>query len=239
MNTEIEVSGITVDIRRKPIKNLHVGVYPPDGRVRVAAPERLDDEAVRLAIVTRLSWIRRQQRGFAEQVRESVREMVTGESHYFRGRRYRLNVIEQNIRPSVRIAGVRTLELHVPSGTDTLYRRNVLERWHREQLYKAIPDLIETWAPVIGVEVSECRVKHMKTRWGSCNIAARRIWLNLELIRKPPACLEYILVHELVHLLERHHNDRFRRLMDEFMPDWRIRKDALNAAPLGHEGWDY
>ncbi|WP_299257589.1 SprT family zinc-dependent metalloprotease [uncultured Kushneria sp.] len=239
MNTEIEVSGIRVDIHRKPIKNLHVGVYPPDGRVRVAAPERLDDEAVRLAIVSRLSWIRRQRRGFIEQTRESAREMVTGESHYFRGRRYRLNVLEQRTPPDVRIAGRHTLELRVPPDSETRYRRNVLERWHRDQLYQAIPDLIETWSPIVGVEVAECRVKRMKTHWGSCNIAARRIWLNLELIRKPPKCLEYIFVHEMVHLLERHHNERFRRLMDTFMPDWRLRKDELNKAPLAHEKWDY
>lgn len=239
MNTEIEVSGIHVGIRRKPIKNLHVGVYPPDGRVRVTAPERLDDEAVRLAIVSRLSWIRRQRREFIEQTRESAREMVTGESHYFRGRRYRLNVMEQRTRPGVRIAGRHTLELRVPPDSETRYRRHVLERWHRDQLYQAIPDLVETWSPVVGVGVAECRVKRMKTRWGSCNIAARRIWLNLELIRKPPRCLEYILVHEMVHLLERQHNERFRRLMDTFMPDWRLRKDELNKAPLAHEEWDY
>jgi len=242
MSTEhhqIEVNGIAVDVHRKPIKNLHVGVYPPDGRVRVAAPERLDDEAIRLAIVSRLTWICRQQRGFAEQARESAREMMTGESHYFRGRRYRLNVLEQSGRPRVRLAGNRTLELRVPPDTDTEARRYTLDRWYRQQLREEIPGLIDAWAPVVGVDVAECRIKRMKTRWGSCNIAARRIWLNLELIRKPTPCLEYILVHETVHLLERHHSDRFRQLMDAFMPDWRLRRDALNQTSLAHEGWDY
>jgi len=242
MNTElcqIEVSGITVDVHRKAIKNLHVGVYPPDGRVRVAAPERLDDDAIRLAIVSRLAWIRRQQKGFANQVRESAREMVTGESHYFQGRRYRLNVLEQNGRPGIRQVGNRTLELCTTSGTDTETRQQILDRWYRQQLRNLIPELLETWSSIIGVDVAEWRIKRMKTRWGSCNIEARRIWLNLDLIRKPTSCLEYILVHEMVHLLERHHNDRFRELMDEFMPDWRMHRDALNAAPLGHEDWDY
>lgn len=242
MSTEhrcIEVSGIAVAIDRKPIKNLHVGVYPPDGRVRVAVPTRLDDEAVRLAIVSRLSWIRRQQRVFAEQERESAREMVTGESHYFWGRRYRLDVVERAGQSRVRVVGNRILELRVSPGTNTEVRRGILDRWYRRKLREEVPALIESWAPVVGVTVAQWRIKRMKTLWGSCNIAARRIWLNLELIRKPAPCLEYIVVHEMVHLLERRHTERFRRLMDEFMPDWRLRRDGLNKAPLAHEDWDY
>ncbi|ROO29707.1 metal-dependent hydrolase [Salinisphaera orenii MK-B5] len=242
MRTEhrcIEVSGIAVAIDRKPIKNLHVGVYPPDGRVRVAVPTRLDDEAVRLAIVSRLSWIRRQQRVFAEQERESAREMVTGESHYFRGRRYLLDVIERVGQPRVRLVGNRILELRVSPGTNTEVRRGILDRWYRRKLREEVPALIESWAPVVGVTVAQWRIKRMKTLWGSCNIAARRIWLNLELIRKPAPCLEYIVVHEMVHLLERRHTERFRRLMDEFMPDWRLRRDELNKAPLARENWGY
>lgn len=242
MSTEhrcIEVSGIAVAIDRKPIKNLHVGVYPPDGRVRVAVPTRLDDEAVRLAIVSRLSWIRRQQRVFAEQERESAREMVTGESHYFWGRRYRLDVVERAGQSRVRVVGNRVLELRVSPDTSSEVRRGILDRWYRRKLREEVPALIESWAPVVGVTVAQWRIKRMKTLWGSCNIAARRIWLNLELIRKPAPCLEYIVVHEMVHLLERRHTERFRRLMDEFMPDWRLRRDELNKAPLAHEDWDY
>lgn len=237
--SQIEVRGIPVEIHRKAIKNLHVGVYPPNGRVRVAAPPHLDDEAVRLAIVSRLAWIHRQQQHFARQARQSAREMVTGESHYFEGRRYRLNVLEQPGSPGVRVANNATLELNVRPGTDPARRREVLDRWYRRRLKARIPDLLAHWTRVIGVEVMDCRVRRMKTRWGSCNIQARRIWLNLELVKKPPRCLEYILVHEMVHLLERCHNDRFRALMDQFMPDWRLHRDALNAAPLAHEDWDY
>ena len=237
--SQIEVSGIPVEIRRKAIKNLHVGVYPPDGKVRVAAPPHLDDEAVRLAIVSRLGWIRRQRQGFADQQRQSRREMVTGESHYVEGRRYRLNVVERLGNPRVKLIANTTLELRVPPGTDRDYRQQVLERWYRRQLKARLPGLLAYWQSVAGVDVADCRVKRMKTRWGSCNIKAKRIWLNLELAKKPLRCLEYILVHEMVHLLERHHTDRFRALMDQYMPDWRLHRDALNEAPLSHEEWRY
>ena len=235
----IEVSGIPVEIRRKAIRNLHVGVYPPDGKVRVAAPSHLNDEAVRLAIVSRLGWIRRQQQAFARQVRESAREMVTGESHYFGGRRYRLDVVERSGNPRVRVVNNSTLELQVRPGADRAARQQTLDRWYRRQLKARIPELLAAWEPVVGVVVSDCRIKRMKTRWGSCNIEARRVWLNLELAKKSSRCLEYILVHEMVHLLERHHNERFRTLMDQCMPDWRLRKDELNETPLAHEEWDY
>lgn len=238
-HSHIEVSGIPVEICRKSIKNLHVGVYPPNGRVRVAAPPYLDDEAVRLAIVSRLSWIHRQRQGFVRQARQSSREMVTGESHYFEGRRYRLNVLERPGNPRVYVANNRALELQVPPGTDPASRQQVMERWYRRRLKARIPELLTHWESVVGVEVADCRVKRMKTRWGSCNIEARRIWLNLELAKKSSRCLEYILVHEMVHLLERHHTDRFRALMDQCMPDWRLRKAELNETPLAHEDWAY
>lgn len=228
-----------MEVHRKGIRNLHVGVYPPDGRVRVATPRHMDDEAVRLAIVSRLGWIRRQQQGFARQVRESAREMVTGESHYYQGRRYRLDVVETSGRTGIQLKGNRRIEMRVRPGTDTAQRQRVLERWYRERLRELIPDLLSRWEPIVGEPVGECRIKRMKTRWGSCNIEARRIWLNLELIKKPHSCLEYILVHEMVHLLERRHTDRFRRLIDEFLPDWRTRRDVLNESPLAHEEWGY
>lgn len=242
MTTEgshIEVSGIPVEIRRKVIKNLHVGVYPPNGKVRVAAPPHLDDEAVRLAIVSRLGWIRRQRQGFARQPRQSAREMVTGESHYVEGRRYLLDVVERLGDPHVRVVNNSTLELQVRPGTDRDVRQQVLDRWYRRQLKSRIPDLLARWEPVLGVKVADCRVKRMKTRWGSCNIEARRIWLNLELAKKSPICVEYILVHEIIHFLERHHNERFREMLDAAMPSWRIARDELNSAPLVHEDWAY
>jgi len=236
---QIEVRGIPVEVVRKDIKNLHLGVYPPNGRVRVAVPLRLDDEAVRLAVISRLGWIRRQQNGFEQQDRQSEREMITGESHYVQGRRYRLNVIERDGSAAVTLPNNTTLELRVRPGTSRDKREAVLHRWYRQRMREQIPELIAKWKPVIGVNVADWGIKKMKTRWGTCTIAARRVWLNLELAKKPSSCLEYILVHEMVHFLERHHNDRFREYMDQFMPQWRLHREELNRAPLAHEDWRY
>jgi predicted metal-dependent hydrolase len=235
----IDVSGIPVEVVRKDIKNLHLGVYPPAGRVRVAAPRRLDDEAVRLAVISRLPWIRRQQDRFEQQVRQSERELVTGESLYFEGRRYRLDVLEQDSTPSVRVTTATSMALRMRAGTSAEERRALLNRWYRERLREQLPGLVDKWQPRVGVTVAEVRIRRMKTRWGSCNASAQRIWLNSELAKKPAACLEYILVHEMIHLLERHHNERFRELMDRLMPTWRMRREELNRAPLTHEDWKY
>lgn len=235
----ITVRGISVEIVRKDIKHLHLGVYPPSGRVRVASPSRLDDDAVRLAVISRLGWIRRQQAEFAQQDRQSQREFVTGESHYFWGRRYRIDMIEHNGPPAVRLPNNTTMELRVRPGSDRGVREAVLHRWYRHQLRAELPALVAKWQPRVGVIVNDVRIKKMKTRWGSCNAGAGRIWLNLELVKKPPSCLAYILVHEMVHFLERHHNERFRALMDALMPQWRLYKDELNRAPLAHETWRY
>jgi predicted metal-dependent hydrolase len=228
-----------VEIVRKDIKNLHLGVYPPSGRVRVAAPLRLGDEAIRLAVISRLGWIRRQQKSFTVQERQSQREMVSGESHYFQGRRYRLAVAEHGGAAAVRFRNNSTLELLVRPGTDRNGREAVLNRWYRQWLREQIPVLIAKWEPKIDVSAAEWGIKRMKTRWGTCNPDARRIWLNLELAKKPASCLEYILVHEMVHLLERHHNERFKGLMDRLMPQWRTYRQELNRAPLVHEDWAY
>jgi predicted metal-dependent hydrolase len=236
---QIRVNDLLVDVVRKNIKNLHVGVYPPDGRVRVATPLRVDDDAVRMAVVAKLGWIRRQQRKFAEQERQSAREYVSGESHYFQGQRYLLNVVYRLGKPQVVIANSTHLDLIVPPESDMAYRERVLLAWYRAHLREAVPPLIARWQPIMGVQVAEWHIKQMKTKWGTCNIAARRIWLNLELAKKPARCLEYIVVHEMVHLLERHHNDRFTGYMDRFLPSWRFLRDELNHEPLGHQEWDY
>lgn len=236
---EIQVGGIPVEVVRKKIKHLHVGVYPPGGRVRVAAPTRLDDEAVRLAVISRLGWIRRKRKAFDEQDRQSQREMVTGESHYFQGRRYLLDVIEEAGRPSVRLTGQTTMELRVRPSSDRQAREMVLQKWYRRQLRDQIPPLVAKWEPEVGVTVAEVRIKRMRTLWGSCNATARRIWLNLELAKKPASCLEYILVHEMLHIVRRHHDEGFRERLDSLMPLWRHHRDELNRAPLAHEDWQY
>jgi predicted metal-dependent hydrolase len=236
---KIQVRGMAVEVVRKDIKNLHLAVYPPDGSIRVAAPARLDDDAIRLAVISRLGWIRRQRTGFEHQERQSERQLVTGETHYVQGRRYRLNVLEGRGAPSIRVRNNARLELRISSGKPLQKRQAVLYRWYRDILRAQIPALISKWEPIIGVCVADWGIKRMKTRWGTCNFLDRRIWLNLELAKKAPSCLEYIVVHEMVHFLERHHNDRFTGYMDRFMPGWRTRREELNRAPLSHEDWTY
>jgi predicted metal-dependent hydrolase len=237
--SEIVVVGIHVQIIRKDIKNLHLGVYPPKGHVRVAVPMHVADERIRLAIIDKLSWIKKQQAEFRQQPRQSAREMVEGESHYFFGKSYRLEVVERAGKHKIELAGGNKIRLTVTENTSTESRLKLMNEWYREQLKLVIPKLLDKWQAKIGVATNDWGVKKMKTKWGSCNIEAKRIWLNLDLAKKPPECLEYILVHELVHLLERHHNSRFVAYMDEFMPKWRLNRERLNKSPLSHEEWEY
>ena len=246
MNTErgrIVVGGLPVQIVRKAIKNLHLGVYPPNGRVRVAAPLAVSDHAVRLAVVGKLGWIKRQRARFADQPRQSRRELVSGETHYFLGRRYRLRVIEH---PGlglglghVVLRSRTTLELWVRAGSDANARDRILQRWYRERLRELVPPLLAKWEPILGVHAADWRIRTMKTKWGACSVDARRIWLNLELAKKPARCLEYLIVHELVHLVERRHNDLFAQMMDRHLPLWRQRRQELNSAPLANANWSY
>lgn len=238
-DSEIVVGGIPVQIVRKDIKNLHLGVHPPEGHVRVAVPMHVTDERIRLAIIDKLAWIKKQQEEFLAQPRQSAREMVTGECHYFFGKSYRLEVIEHAGKHKVEMAGGNKIRLTVTANTSTESRLKLMNEWYREQLKQVIPKLLEQWQIKIGVVADDWGVKKMKTKWGSCNIEAKRIWLNLDLAKKPTECLEYIIVHELVHLLERHHNARFVAYMDEFMPKWRLNRETLNKSPLSHEEWEY
>ena len=242
MTTEtrhVTVSGIKVEVVRKDIKNLHLGVYPPHGRVRVAAPLVVSDEAVRLAVIDKLGWIKRQKAKFAEQPRQTQREMVNGESHYFLGQRYRLRVHERDAPASVAVRGVASLDLFVRPGASAEQREAVLLHWYREQLKALIPPLLEKWQPIVGVQASHWGIKKMKTKWGSCNPTAKRLWFNLELAKKPVMCLEYLVVHELVHLLERNHTERFTALMNGFLLNWSVCRATLNSGVLGHEVWAY
>jgi predicted metal-dependent hydrolase len=232
----LTVSGIDVDVVYKDTKNLHIGVYPPMGRVRVAAPNRLDDDQVRLAVVSRLPWIKRQRDQLQAAQRQTIRDMVTGESHYVWGSRLRLKVIWRPGRAHIEVDSDRLL-LYAPAETTTEHRRDVLDRWYRDQLRRAIPDLIEKWERKMRVTVPKWSIRRMKTKWGSCNRETGHIWFNLELAKKHPESLEYIAVHEMTHLLERGHGERFTKLMDKFMPDWRSRRDQLNEAPLRQEDW--
>lgn len=233
------VSGIAVQVVHKPLKNLHLSVYPPDGHVRVAVPLHMTDDNIRLAVISRLNWIKKHQARFQAQPRQSEREMVTGESHYVFGKRYLLEVIERRGCHEIVLKNNSTLQLFVNPGTSTQNRTLVLNEWYRDQLKAQIPDLLNHWQSAIGKQAADWGIKKMKTRWGSCNIAQRRIWLNLELAKKPIECLEYVLVHELVHLLERHHNDRFKAYMDKYLPQWQRCHDILKRESLRNENWVY
>ena len=233
----LEVGGVSVEVIRKDIKHLHLGVHPPDGRVRVSAPMRLDDEAVRTAVVTRLAWIRRKRDEFRKQQRETRRAFVSGESHWFEGRRYRLDVIESSGPARVRLRSNAWIELRVRPGTDRDAREKILYAWYRARLRERIPVWSAKWEPKVGVRVAEWRIRRMKTRWGTCNTHARRVWLNSELAKKPLACTEYVALHEMVHLVEPSHNDRFHEIMDALMPRWRLRADELNRTRLADEEW--
>jgi predicted metal-dependent hydrolase len=233
---QLQIGSLSLQLHRKAIKNLHISVLPPDGRIRVSAPEQMTDTAIRMAVVSRIPWIKKQQRDFAAQPRLSDRTLVSGECHYFWGKRHRLNLVERVGRHEVKVSGGK-IHLFVNPGTSVENRALVLSEFYRSQLKVRIEKLIPDWQQRIAVEVADWRVKKMKTKWGSCNTSAKRIWLNLELAKKPLECVEYILVHELVHLLERHHNERFRAYMDKLMPNWRERRNLLNNMPLAFETW--
>jgi len=234
----IELGHITVDVTQTNIKNSHLSVHPPKGRVTISAPNIMDLETIRVYAVSKLSWIKKQQEKIAKQKREPIREFVNRESHYFKGERYLLKVIENNFPAKVELKH-SILELHVRPNSPTIKRRQVLDEWYRQQLKVEIPKFISGWEKKLNVQVNEFGVKKMKTRWGSCNIKKKRIWFNLELAKKPIECLEYVVVHEMVHLLEKNHNLRFLSLIDRFYPRWKQSKDLLNSLPISHGDWKY
>lgn len=236
---QMTISNIKIDVVRKDIKNIHLAVYPPTGRVRIAAPLRVNKDAIRLFAISKLGWIKRHQRKFEGQERISPREYKNRESHYFQGRRYLLNIIEADAPPKVVLKNKTYIDLYVRPKTPIAKRHEIMKEWYRQKLKEKIPSLIKKWEKKMDVLVNEFGVKKMKTKWGTCNREAKRIWLNLGLAKKPTQCLEYIVVHEMVHLLERNHNDRFISLMNEFMPKWKFYRDELNRLPVRHENWNY
>ncbi len=234
----LEVADLQIEVVKKAIKNIHLTVHPPDGRVRIAAPARTELGALRLFVIDKLSWIRRQQQELRAQERETPREYLDRESHYLWGRRYLMRVEERDAGPGV-VIGHGELTLYVRPSTDEARREEIVALWYRDRLREAVVPMMEKWSAVIGVGVPRLFVQRMKTKWGSCNPDAATIRLNTELAKKPPECMEYVLVHELVHLLEPTHNERFRGLMDQYLPPWRLLRAELNRAPVAHEDWDY
>jgi hypothetical protein len=236
MPTTLDLGGLTLDVVRKGIKNVYLSVYPPTGRVRISAPLRMSLDTIRLFAISKLGWIKQQQKKLREQERESPREYLDRESHYVWGKRFLLKVVEEDIAPSVKMQH-DTILLRIRPGADDETRRAAVAGWYRQLLKSALPPLIKAWEPRLSVMVNGFFVQQMKTKWGSCNPTARTIRLNTELAKKPKECLEYIVVHEMVHLLGPTHNSRFISMMDQFIPKWRSYRDILNRLPVRHENW--
>jgi len=242
MNTKLEsitISNYKIDIVRKEIKNMHLAVYPPNGRVRLSVPENTDDEMMRLFAISKIGWIKKHIKNFEAQPRETPREYISGESHFFQGKRYLLEVIEHKGLNKVDLKGTKKINLYVRSHATKEIKASILKEWYRAEMKKQVPELISKWENIIGVKANEWAINQMKTKWGTCNIDKKRIWLNLELAKKPIICLEYIIVHELIHLLERNHNDKFVSYMNQFMPKWKMYKMELNKLPVSHNDWEY
>ncbi len=238
MAKKLRLGDMEVDVTLKQIKNIHLSVHPPTGRVRISAPSHMKLETIRLYTISKLSWIKRQQKKLQAQERETPREYIERESHYLWGKRYLLKICENGGPHRVELTHNHFV-LHVRPGIDEDRRRLIVEEWYRSQIKQAVPPLIDKWEPILGVKVARFFVQRMKTRWGSCNHLRGNIRLNTELAKKPPECLEYLVVHEMVHLLEPAHNTRFVALMDQFMPKWRFYRDQLNRFPVSHEKWAY
>jgi len=241
MNTNhntIELGDICLDVIYKDIKNVHLSVHPPHGRVTISAPTQMDLDTIRLFSISKLGWIRKQQAKFENQKREAQREYVTRESHYYLGQRYLLKVVEHDASPKV-VLKHNSIELYIRKGATIAQRDDILQGWYRQQLRELIPQYVAKIEQKLDVKVAEIRIRKMKTKWGTCNPDAKRIWLNTELAKKPIESIEYVLFHEMVHLIERNHNDKFISYMDEFLPKWKHLREELNRSALGHVEWSY
>lgn len=234
--TVLELNELDVEIVQKDIKNVHLSVYPPRGRVKVSAPESMAAETIRVYVISKLGWIKRQQEKLRAQARETAREYIDRESHYFNGKRFLLKVVERDAVPQVSLSHSQIV-LQIRPGTDEVKKRSVLDEWYRQQLREKVSLLVTQWEKKMDVSVAQLTIRKMKTKWGSCSPASRSIRINLELAKKPPEHLEYIVVHELAHLLEPSHNSRFIALMDHYLPKWRFFRDELNFLPVRHEDW--
>jgi predicted metal-dependent hydrolase len=238
MVNQLRLGEIAVDVVLKDIKNVHLSVYPPTGRVRISAPQRMKLGTIRLFAISKLSWIKQQQTRLREQERETPREYLDRESHYVWGKRYLLRVVEEPSVPRVELKH-NNIILRINPGSNHDKKEDVVAQWYREQIKAAVPALIAKWEPMLGIRVQRIFVQKMKTKWGSCNPRSRSVRLNTDLAKKPHECLEYIVVHEMVHMLEPTHNAHFVALMDRLMPQWRMCRNELNRLPVCHEQWAY
>lgn len=224
----ITVNRIPVEVEWKNIKNIHLTVYPPDARVHISAPMAMTADSVRLYAITKLEWINKRIEMIRNQARQSDREYVSGENHYYKGLRYLLNVIYHNAPPLVELKGAKHINLYVREGSSVVKRREVLKEWYRAELKETLPPIIAKWEQILQAQPKQWEVKQMKTLWGSCNTRSKHLIFNLELIKKPTQCIEYIVAHEMTHLVERLHNSKFIAILDNHIPNWRQLKDELN-----------
>lgn len=232
----IQLGDLTIEVTRKTVKNVHLSVHPPNGRVTLVAPTSTRLEVARAYAISKLSWIHDQQAKLQAQARETPRQFVERESHHLWGRRYLLSIVEQEAKPSVKLDH-RRITLMVRPGSPLKKREEVMHDWYRELLHKTVPVLIEKWQPVLGVSVHAYFLQRMKTKWGACNHRSGTIRLNTELVKKPKDLLEYVLVHEMLHLIEPTHGQRFVDLLDKHYPSWREARAELNELPLTSESW--
>ena len=233
----ITLQKLKISTTRKDIKNIHLGVYPPDGKIRASIPLKTSDETLRLFLISKTSWIKKQQEKFIQQERQSKREYVSGESHYLFGNRYRLNVIDTNESPKIKIHKKTHLNLYVKSNTSLQQKEKLFEQFYRLELEKIIPKLLKKWGKKVGVDVNQVKIRKMKTKWGTCDAKKKQILLNLEMAKKPLHCLDYVFVHELVHMIERNHTDRFIELLESTYPKWKKSKQELNQGILSYSVW--
>jgi predicted metal-dependent hydrolase len=238
MITTLKLGSISVDVLKKDIKNVHLSVYPPTGQVRISAPLRMDDRTIRVFAISKLGWIKDQRKKLIEQEREPTRDYIERESHYVWGKRYLLGVVEKDGPPQVLLRHSKMI-LQVRPATSAERRQEILDEWYRLQIKSVVRPLIAKWEPVVGVKLDRIFVQRMKTKWGSCSRTSASIRLNTDLAKKPSECLEYIAVHEMVHLLEPTHNRRFIGLMDSLMPNWQFYRRLLNRLPIRQERWRY
>ena len=236
---KLVMADLEVQTVRKNIKNIHIGVYPPNGKVRVAAPLRTTDETIKLIVLSKIPWIRKQKDKFAKQERETHREFVTGESHYFMGQRYILNVIKGSYKGNVKLSSLKRMDMYANPQLSNIERERIMDRFYRSELNILLDSLVQKWEEKIGVHANEVRIRRMKTKWGSANVSAKRIWFNLELAKKSPNCISYVVAHELTHLIEKNHNKHFKEILESVMPNWKQYRDELNSFILGEEKWEY
>lgn len=227
----ITIANIEIELTFKSIKNIHLSVHPPMGNVTVSAPLHVDKDIVKVFLIGKLGWIRKERTKFLNQPREAEKLFISRESHYFFGKRYLLNAVDNTLSTKV-VLKHNGIDLVTPSNSSIEYRQKVLYNWYRRELRKVLGEMINHWEVRMNVRSESFGIRKMKTKWGSCNNKDGNLWFNIELVKKPKVCIEYIVVHELVHLLERNHNKHFVLLMNRFLPDWKERKRQLNELPL-------